>query len=119
MGGEHSGATEATTDVLIECAYFPPERIAVTGQKLGLTSDARARFERGVDFAFLDDGLSMATYLVTHLSGGSASEATRAGGPPRAAKKETYDTAQFMARAGADLGDSANERKRVGEEKGG
>ncbi|APL95904.1 phenylalanine--tRNA ligase subunit beta [Sphingobium indicum] len=111
MGGEHSGATEATTDVLIECAYFTPERIAVTGQKLGLTSDARARFERGVDPAFLDDGLSIATYLVTHLCGGSASEATRAGSPPAAAKTVTYDPAQCLALAGVDVGDS--EQKRI------
>jgi phenylalanyl-tRNA synthetase beta chain len=55
MGGEHSGVTEATTDVVLEIAYFEPEHIARTGQKLGLTSDARSRFERGVDPAFLDD----------------------------------------------------------------
>ena len=54
MGGEHSGCTEATADVLLEVAYFTPERIADTGRKLNLTSDARGRFERGVDPAFLD-----------------------------------------------------------------
>lgn len=47
MGGEHSGCSETTTDVLLEVAYFTPERIALTGQALGLTSDARSRFERG------------------------------------------------------------------------
>ena len=52
MGGEESGVSETTTDVLIECAYFDPDAIARTGQKLALTSDARARFERGVDPAF-------------------------------------------------------------------
>src|SRR3546814_4769663 len=52
MGGEHSGAQDGTTQVLIECAYFTPEAIARTGQKLALTSDARSRFERGVDPAF-------------------------------------------------------------------
>src|SRR3546814_1496908 len=55
MGGEHSGCSEATTDVLVEIAYFTPERIALTGQALALASDARSRFERGVDPAFLDD----------------------------------------------------------------
>ena len=49
MGGEHSGCTESTTDVLLEVAYFNPERIAATGRKLNLTSDARSRFERGID----------------------------------------------------------------------
>jgi phenylalanyl-tRNA synthetase beta chain len=83
MGGEHSGVTEATTDILIECAYFDPETIARTGQKLGLTSDARTRFERGVDPAFLEAGLALATELALQLAGGEASEAIRAGTPPQ------------------------------------
>ncbi|MDG5487971.1 phenylalanine--tRNA ligase subunit beta [Sphingomonas sp. BGYR3] len=82
MGGEHSGCSETTTDVLIECAYFTPEHIAVTGQKLALTSDARQRFERGVDPAFLDDGLAIATRLVLSICGGVPSAITRAGQPP-------------------------------------
>ncbi|MCW2380513.1 MULTISPECIES: phenylalanine--tRNA ligase subunit beta [unclassified Sphingobium] len=82
MGGEHSGAQESTTDVLIECAYFTPESIARTGQALSLTSDARQRFERGVDPAFLDEGLDIATRLVLALCGGTPTEATRAGTPP-------------------------------------
>ncbi|WP_375195485.1 phenylalanine--tRNA ligase subunit beta [Sphingobium sp.] len=111
MGGEHSGATEATTDVLIECAWFTPERIAVTGQKLALTSDARGRFERGVDPAFLDDGLSIATYLVTELCGGTASEATRAGTPPVTNKVVTYEPSQCLALAGVDVPEG--EQKRI------
>ena len=59
MGGEHSGVAGTTTDVLLEVAYFDPERIAKTGQALSLTSDARARFERGVDPAFLDDSVEI------------------------------------------------------------
>src|SRR3546814_4858626 len=77
MGGEHSGAQDGTTQVLIECAYFTPEAIARTGQKLALTSDARSRFERGVDPAFLEDGLSIATQMILDLCGGPASGATR------------------------------------------
>ena len=111
MGGEHSGASEATTDVLIECAYFTPERIAVTGQKLGLTSDARGRFERGVDPAFLDDGLSIATDLVMKLCGGSASEATRTGMPPAANEVIRYEPSQCLTLAGVYVGDA--EQKRV------
>src|SRR3546814_18168666 len=49
MGGEHSGVTEATTDIVLECAYFSPEAIGATGSKLGLTSAARSRCARGVD----------------------------------------------------------------------
>ncbi|BAV65134.1 phenylalanine--tRNA ligase subunit beta [Sphingobium cloacae] len=111
MGGEHSGAQDSTTDVLIECAYFTPERIAVTGQKLALTSDARGRFERGVDPAFLDDGLSIATDLVMKLCGGTPSEPTRAGEPPLAPKTLRYDPAQCLALAGVDV--AADEQKRI------
>lgn len=93
MGGEESGCSESTTDVLIECAYFDPEHIARTGQKLMLTSDARARFERGVDPAFLDDGLAIATRLVVELCGGTASGVTRAGTPPQVGTTLTYDPA--------------------------
>ena len=111
MGGEHSGATDATTDVLIECAYFTPERIAVTGQKLGLNSDARGRFERGVDPAFLDDGLSIATDLVVKLCGGTPSQATRAGEPPVANKIVRYEPSQCLALAGVYVSD--DEQKRI------
>ena len=91
MGGEETGVSETTTDVLIECAYFDPESIARTGQKLLLTSDARTRFERGVDPAFLDEGLAIAAALVVELCGGTASEVTRAGNPPIATKTIAYD----------------------------
>ena len=67
MGGEDSGVSETTTDVVIECAYFTPEAIARTGQKLGLTSDARQRFERGVDPAFCLPGIELATHWVQQL----------------------------------------------------
>ncbi|MFN4096249.1 MAG: phenylalanine--tRNA ligase subunit beta [Sphingomonas sp.] len=91
MGGEHSGCSDTTTDVLIECAYFDPEHIARTGQKLMLTSDARTRFERGVDPTFLDDGLAIATRLVLELCGGTASSVTRAGTPPHVGVTLGYD----------------------------
>ncbi|WP_380872847.1 phenylalanine--tRNA ligase beta subunit [Sphingomonas sp. DBB INV C78] len=91
MGGEHSGVTETTTDVVIECAFFTPEHIARTGQKLGLTSDARSRFERGVDPAFLGDGLAIATRLVQQLCGGEASEVVEAGEPPLAVRTLRFD----------------------------
>ena len=94
MGGEHSGVSETTTDVIIECAYFDPDHIARTGQKLGLTSDARTRFERGVDPAFLDDGLAIATWLVLELCGGKPSGITRAGTPPATPRTIAYDPAR-------------------------
>ena len=73
MGGEDSGVSGETADVMLEVAYFTPERIARTGQALGLTSDARSRFERGVDPAFLDDGLAILTGLILDICGGEPS----------------------------------------------
>jgi phenylalanyl-tRNA synthetase beta chain len=93
MGGEHSGCSEATTDVLLEIAYFTPERIALTGQALGLSSDARARFERGVDPAFLDDATAIVTGHILSICGGTASMVTRAGTPPVATRHIDYDPA--------------------------
>lgn len=93
MGGEHSGCSESTTDVLLEVAYFTPERIALTGQALALTSDARTRFERGVDPAFLDEATAIITAFILDICGGSASTVTRAGTPPKADKVVDYDPA--------------------------
>ena len=106
MGGMASGCTETTTDVLIECAYFDPESIARTGQKLLLTSDARTRFERGVDPAFLDYGLAVATCLVLELCGGTASEVTRAGTAPVAARTVAYRPARVSGLAGIDVAET-------------
>ena len=91
MGGAHSGVSADTTEVVIECAYFDPQAIARTGQALTLTSDARARFERGVDPAFLDDGLAIATRMVLDLCGGKPSGVTRAGSPPIERRVIAYD----------------------------
>ncbi len=91
MGGEESGVQSDTTDVVIECAYFTPGHIARTGQALTLTSDARTRFERGVDPAFLDEGLAIATGLVLSICGGTASGVTRSGEPPLNQRKISYD----------------------------
>ena len=91
MGGEHSGVTEATTDFVIECAYFDPETIALTGQKLGLVSDARSRFERGVDPAFVEAGLQLATRMALELAAGEASKVVRAGEPPLDPRTCAYD----------------------------
>jgi phenylalanyl-tRNA synthetase beta chain len=103
MGGEHSGVSETTTDVLIECAYFDPEHIARTGQKLALTSDARQRFERGVDPAFLEDGLAIATKLVLDHCGGTPSAITRSGAAPVAPRNISYDTQYCQRLGGVDV----------------
>ncbi|KQN05340.1 phenylalanine--tRNA ligase subunit beta [Sphingomonas sp. Leaf25] len=110
MGGEHSGVSADTTDVLIECAYFTPEAIARTGQRLALTSDARTRFERGVDPAFLGDGLAIATNYVLRLCGGTASSVTRAGEPPLSARTIVHDPARVASLGGLDV---VSERQRA------
>ena len=74
MGGEESGCDENTTDVLIESALWNEINIAQTGRKLGINSDARYRFERGVDPAFMVPGLELATKLVMEMCGGTPSE---------------------------------------------
>ncbi|HVD83874.1 MAG TPA: phenylalanine--tRNA ligase subunit beta, partial [Bradyrhizobium sp.] len=79
MGGEASGCDENTTDVLIESALWNEINIAQTGRKLGINSDARYRFERGVDPAFMVPGLEMATRVVMEMCGGTPSENVVAG----------------------------------------
>jgi phenylalanyl-tRNA synthetase beta chain len=87
MGGAHSGCSDTTTDVLLEIAYFAPERIAKTGQALALTSDARARFERGVDPGFMGYGIELVTSLILEICGGVASEIVKAGEAPLEPRK--------------------------------
>jgi phenylalanyl-tRNA synthetase beta chain len=81
MGGETTGCSEATTDVLIESAVWDELNIAQTGRKLGINSDARYRFERGVDPAFMLPGLELATQMVLDLCGGTSSANTIAAEP--------------------------------------
>jgi phenylalanyl-tRNA synthetase beta chain len=103
MGGEDSGVSADTTDVMLEVAYFTPERIARTGQALGLTSDARSRFERGVDPAFLDDGLAILTGLILDICGGEASAELRVGEPPVEKRTITFDFNRTKALGGIDV----------------
>jgi phenylalanyl-tRNA synthetase beta chain len=103
MGGEDSGVSEATSDVMLEVAYFTPERIARTGQALGLTSDARSRFERGVDPAFLDDGLAILTGLILDICGGEPSAPIRAGEPPVKRHVIHFDYGRTRALSGIDV----------------
>jgi phenylalanyl-tRNA synthetase beta chain len=103
MGGEHSGVTPGTTDVVLEIAYFDPAYVARTGQALGLTSDARSRFERGVDPAFLDDGLAILAGLILDICGGEASEVVRAGEPPIGQRTIQFDYARTKALGGIEV----------------
>jgi phenylalanyl-tRNA synthetase beta chain len=110
MGGEHSGVSESTTDVLLEIAYFDPPRIGATGRKLGLASDARTRFERGVDPEFLDDGLDLLTGLIVDLAGGTPSEVVRAGSPPSTAKVVAFDPGLTLRLGGVEVAEAEQRR---------
>jgi phenylalanyl-tRNA synthetase beta chain len=83
IGGEDTGSTEATTNVFIESAYFDPKRTARTGRRLGIQSDARYRFERGVDPDFVLPGLELATRMVLDICGGTPSTIGMAGKLPK------------------------------------
>jgi phenylalanyl-tRNA synthetase beta chain len=82
IGGEATGCTEETTSVFLEAALFDPVRTAATGRKLGINSDARYRFERGVDPAFVAVGAEIATRIILELCGGEASGLVVAGEAP-------------------------------------
>ena len=82
LGGEDTGSTATTTNILIECAYFDPGRTAATGRKAGVQTDARYRFERGVDPADIEPGLDVATRLMLDVAGGTPSRKKVAGKPP-------------------------------------
>jgi phenylalanyl-tRNA synthetase beta chain len=103
MGGEHSGCDESTTDVLIESALWEPINIAQTGRKLGINSDARYRFERGVDPNFMLPGLELATQMVMDLCGGTPSEITVAGKAEAPDKVIEFPTSELRRLAGLDL----------------
>jgi phenylalanyl-tRNA synthetase beta chain len=110
MGGEKSSVTPETTDVLVEIAYFDPASIGATGRKLGIASDARTRFERGVDPAFLDAGLDLITDLIVRTCGGSPSEVIRAGSPPSEPKMIAFDTALTERLGGVAIADAEQRR---------
>ena len=103
MGGEDSGVSDTTTEVMLEVAYFTPDRIARTGQALALTSDARSRFERGVDPAFLDEGLAILTGLILDICGGEPSTVIRAGEAPVEQRTIRFDFARTKELGGIDV----------------
>lgn len=103
MGGEHSGCTEATTDVFLESAYWDPITIAAAGRALKINSDARYRFERGVDPAFTLPGLELATQMVLDLCGGEASAVVVDGAVPDTARAYRLDPARVSRLVGMDI----------------
>src|SRR5262249_46741333 len=111
MGGEATGCSAATTDVLIESALWDAANIAETGRKLGIHSDARYRFERGVDPAFTVPGLELATAMVLELCGGEPSHVVIAGKPDVAARSIDFPLREVPRLAGLEA--DRNEVTRV------
>jgi phenylalanyl-tRNA synthetase beta chain len=104
MGGEESGCDANTTDVLIESALWDEFNIATTGRKLGINSDARYRFERGVDPAFMLPGLELATQMVIDLCGGAPSEIVVAGEVPVKEKVIDFPLGEVTRLSGMKIG---------------
>ena len=110
MGGEASGCDEATTDVLIESALWDPMTVAATGRKLGIASDARYRFERGVDPAMTIPGLDIAARLVLDICGGEASDLSLAGEVPRPDQRIDFPLSEVQRLTGLELQSSDMQR---------
>ena len=104
MGGEATGCSETTTDVLIESALWEPLNIAQTGRKLGINSDARYRFERGVDPNFMVLGLELATRMVLDLCGGEPSAITVAGRAEAPERIIDFPLEELRRLAGVEVG---------------
>ncbi|WP_439562416.1 phenylalanine--tRNA ligase subunit beta [Roseinatronobacter sp.] len=103
MGGEHSGCTGDTVNVFLESAYWTPITIAATGRALKINSDARYRFERGVDPAFTLDGLELATKMVLDLCGGTPSDVALDGAVPDTTRAYRFDAARVGSLVGMDI----------------
>ena len=103
MGGLQSGCSDDTQNVFVESAYWDPITIAMTGRKLKINSDARYRFERGVDPAFTPTGLDLATQLILDICGGEASEMVVAGAVPDTSRQYILDTDRVISLVGMDI----------------
>ena len=103
MGGETTSCTAETKNVFIEIALFDAQRTAATGRSLGIESDARYRFERGVDADFMALGERIASRLILELCGGQASRPVIAGAAPETARKIPFDPARVAALGGVEI----------------
>ncbi|HZF76578.1 MAG TPA: phenylalanine--tRNA ligase subunit beta [Acetobacteraceae bacterium] len=103
IGGEHSGCDEGTAECFIECALFDPVRIALSGRRHDVRTDARQRFERGVDPALMPKALEAATRMIIDLCGGEASEVSAAGAEPDWHRSATLRFDRVRTLGGLDL----------------
>ncbi len=105
MGGEASGSTDETTNVIIESAYFDPIRTAKSGRRLNINSDARFRFERGIDPQSIELGVNLAAKMIMEICGGEPSQMIKAGTPPPGTKKIEFDPKTVTRLTGVKLSD--------------
>jgi len=103
MGGLASGCSEETVNVFVESALFEPVRIAMAGRALGILSDSRYRFERGVDPAIIEEGLEQATQMILDFCGGEASNIIRAGVAPSEHHTVPFHTSRVQTLGGLSL----------------
>jgi phenylalanyl-tRNA synthetase beta chain len=103
IGGEPSGCDEGTTECFIECALFDPVRIALSGRRHTIFTDARARFERGIDPALMRPALDAATAMIMDLCGGEASTVSEAGEEPAWRRSATLRFARVRELGGLEL----------------
>ncbi len=111
MGGLESGCADDTTEIFLELALFEPVSIATAGRKLNLQSDARYRFERGVDRAFVKDALEIATQMVLDICGGEPSEIVEVGAAPKEPEPIDYNPEHTQKLAGITIDE--NEQLRI------
>jgi phenylalanyl-tRNA synthetase beta chain len=107
VGGEATGCDADTVNVFIECALFDRVRIALTGQRHGIFSDARQRFERGIDSQFLPQALDAATAMIIELCGGAASEVCEAGARPVWHREASLRFERIKSFGGSEIGADA------------
>eukprot|EP01037_Dinobryon_pediforme_P006660 gene6660-6730_t len=103
IGGESTGCDENTTNVFIECAWFNPVAIALSGRHHGVTSDARSRFERGIDPSLMPAALDAATAMVMSLCGGEPSNLARAGAEPQWRRTATLRFSRIASFGGLEV----------------
>ena len=103
IGGQPTGCDEQTTAVFVECALFDPVRIALTGRRHQVVSDARQRFERGLDPALMTDAIEAATALIIELCGGEPGAVTEAGAEPAWQRDATMRFARIASFGGSDI----------------
>jgi phenylalanyl-tRNA synthetase beta chain len=106
MGGLNAGCTPDTVDVFVESAYWDPVQIAYAGRALKIHSDARYRFERGIDPAFTPDGLEHAVRMIVDFAGGTASQMVVAGKVPDVSRAYKLDAKRVISLVGMDIPES-------------